>query len=294
MSRPIGLPPRRPVAPPVRTWVAILVLAAIAPALLGWLGMLMFLMFVLTFAVTQLRRWRRYARWQAGQARTDVWPIGLRPAPDLTRRQSEAMFRVFEQAKNGTAVLIDGGMVVGDRFVPNARLATPGEAVVLSALDAQRADPLACEPALRDPLWSDTVAQMVADRTELVGRFELTRQRVRTWESTYRHFDDYEVFNGMEESDARAELAAARNDLDDVGRELREMAGGPLLTDRSMWARVPRETVIRLARPVRAACDCRYGHYDYHAIVGARDGAATRECSVCSPPTRWVETGAGA
>jgi len=55
---------------------------------------------------------------------------------------------------------------------------------------------------------------------------------------------------------------------------------------------IPRDEVVDLPRGVRAECDCRYGHWALHAIVGHDDSGVLRECDVCQPPTRWRETGA--
>lgn len=178
----------------------------------------------------------------------------------------------------------------------------------VNALPDKVADPFAVGEEFRDPLWSETVETMAQDRTELVGRLRACERRLRTWVSTGPYPD----------MDVRAELVAAQDELSLIRGELMAAMGmprfpgdvntvdgkpkvyhGALPAEVSLtmdqWVKVPRETVVRLARDVHAACDCRYGHYAYHQLVPrAQDQAAgevMRECLVCEPPTRWIETG---
>ena len=177
-----------------------------------------------------------------------------------------------------------------------------------NALPPKTGDPLAVGEELRDPLWSETVETMRQERGELISRLRACEYRVRSWKRVGPYPD---VDAHRELVAAQDELALIRGDLlaaMEVPRfpgDVNTVDGQPKVhhgvlpskVTRTMdqWLKVPRDTVIVLPRAVHAACDCRYGHYAYHRLLTREsDGAAMRECTLCQPPTRWIETGASA
>jgi hypothetical protein len=266
--------PRAPMRPRTPHLIVALMALALATGLLSAPGMLAFLVVVLVVAVVQLRRWRRWARWQSEHAAH--WrPTGLLldrgpiSTADAQRIKQEWL------ARRNYVVMLDG----------------PAERVEIH----RPSDPLAVAPELRDPLWSETVGQIRADRTELLGRRSMCQERVRLWWAAGPA--DYGP-----DLDVRDEYSSARRELAEIDHEI-EVAktmstypytGGSRIVDDTSWRDVPRNATVRLPRGTHAACDCRFGHYAYHQIVSASEGAAVRQCDVCSPPTRWVEVGAEA
>ena len=178
----------------------------------------------------------------------------------------------------------------------------------VNALPPKAVDPLAVGEEFRDPLWGETVEMMRQDRTELVDWLNACERRVRSWQRVGPYPD---VDAHRELVAAQDELALARGDLM-AAMEVPRFPGNvntvdgqpkvhhgvlPSKVTRTIpqWVKVPRETVIVLPRAVHAACDCRYGHYAYHRLLTREsDGVAVRECTLCEPPTRWIETGASA
>lgn len=149
-------------------------------------------------------------------------------------------------------------------------------------------DGLAVGEQWRDPLWSITVSELGDQRQALADRIVVDQKRVAALAAALRDTDSPEVWQAPT---ARAELDSLRAELVDLRTQM--LAAGRSGA-RSMveWVAVPRAEVVELPRSVSACCDCRYGHYDYHAIVGHENGRVTRECGWCEPPTRWIEIGA--
>lgn len=177
-----------------------------------------------------------------------------------------------------------GARRLNEAGVPAASPLTSPAAPAAPAVDA----------ALRDPMWSETIAQMCADRTELVSRVRMCQARVDAWQAAPR--------TGWEHApgalDEQAEFDAAQIALHEARKELHVLAAACDETravrpggDLDAWARVPASALVRLPRGTHAGCDCRFGHYDFHAIVAVRDGFPVRECALCAPATRWIETG---
>lgn len=136
-----------------------------------------------------------------------------------------------------------------------------------------------------DPAWSNAISELSEQRRRLAARLATLQARVKGLRIALRN-------NPTADEDLRAELESQQAELD--GQRVVMLQAGRHAGIRSVqdWIAVPREDVVDLPRATRAACDCRYGHYDFHAITGFEDDRVFRECAVCEPPTRWVETGA--
>lgn len=152
---------------------------------------------------------------------------------------------------------------------------------VESVAEPARVDEKAAPQDLRDPLWSETVERESARRRALVRRMSDIAARL----------------DGLGPDAVDAAGRTYRECAVELARTLATVSGLPPVTvsqarDRLLaWVAVPAGEVVDLARPVRALCDCRFGHFGYHAIVGhdRASGAVTRECAYCEPATRWRE-----
>lgn len=89
--------------------------------------------------------------------------------------------------------------------------------------------------------------------------------------------------------DCTAVELAQFNDIDRPGRL---EVGMVLRRPSPHWLRVAREgTVLPIvARATRAVCACPNGHLELHQIVDHDGMRVRRECVVCDPPMRWIET----
>lgn len=277
--------PKPPVRPGGRDALVMMLLLALATGLLGAPGAIGFLVIVVVFSLVQWRRWHRWARYEMARESHALMSTGLLdlrgPIAAVGAERAGSVFGTWYRVdRNGTVAV----QVSGDgRINPGAAIHVP------------QPDFLAVDPVLRDPLWTDTVAQIRADRVELVGRKAMCTERLRAWKASNWTSGAYVDLNALKERDAAA------GELSTVGLEINAAkvmgvyrcppdAGSRALSD-AEWSQVPRNTIVRLPRGTHAACDCRYGHYAYHQIVEVDGGSPVRQCDVCSPPTRWIEVG---
>jgi hypothetical protein len=239
-----------------------LVLFAGAPA---W-GPLLLVAFATVYAAG-LWRWSR-ARIRAvryrppGSADDDVPSLLLSVNRVLSEDEAREVRRVWQQnTATGTIRVLDP-----DTPVTSAHLTTGGE-------------------QWRDPAWPNAINELSEQRRRLAARLAVLQARVKELRITLRNT---RTANG----DLRAELDSLLVELD--GQRAVMLQAGRHAGIRSVqdWIAVPREDVVDLPRAVRAACDCRYGHWDFHPITGSEGSRVFRECAVCEPPTRWAETGA--
>lgn len=239
-----------------------LVLFAGAPV---W-GPLLLVAFATVYA-TGLWRWSqariRAARYQPpGLTGGGMPSLLLSVGRVLSEDEAREVRRAWQQAAaTGTNRVLDP-----DDLVTSVHLTTGGE-------------------QWRDPAWLSAITELSEQRRCLAARLATLQARVKGLRIALRN-------NPTADEDLRAELESQQAELD--GQRVVMLQAGRHAGIRSVqdWIAVPREDVVDLPRATRAACDCRYGHYDFHAITGFEDDWVFRECAVCEPPTRWVETGA--
>lgn len=150
---------------------------------------------------------------------------------------------------------------------------------------------------LRDPRWSDAVEWLAQERRWLADRCEDAAFRLgRASASALHARGGRSAALGEQVTALDEELRAALGRIDPAPawRDDPVSAAEWLLSPKGhqaleAWIAVPADTVVSLPRATRADCDCRYGHWGFHAIVSHDGRGVLRECGECEPPTRWRE-----
>ena len=239
-----------------------LVLFSGAPA---W-GPLLLVAYATVYAAG-LWRWSqariRAARYRPpGSAGDDVPSLLLSVNRALSEDEAREVRRAWQQnTATGTIRVLDP-----DVPVTSAHLTTGGE-------------------QWRDPAWSNAINELSEQRRRLADRLGVLEARTRdprvaSWNA------------GTANKESRTEWDSLLAELDEQRAVMLQAGRHRGIRSVQDWIAVPREDVVDLPRAVRAACDCRYGHWDFHPIAGSEGGRVFRECAVCEPPTRWAETGA--
>lgn len=250
-------------------------LVAFAPPMTPWVLITFVLGMVLTVALSVLGG----PGWGLVLSYWCFWLMGLLRYRRARKARAMREWERFARVRASSAASI-----VGSYGVPSATMYPPDHKwagarvmdfdaapcvtcgqVVLHDPDCRRDDPLVAAFADRDRVWQRVIR---AERE----RRDVIRQRLVA-------VDERLVL-----------LRRGDPDLAGVVAERAQLCA-VIGTDVLRWARVPRTEVIELPRVTRAVCDCRFGHIDYHGIVSHEGARVVRECSICEPSTRWVETG---
>jgi len=141
-------------------------------------------------------------------------------------------------------------------------------------LAADLAAEAAFEESIRDPAWKAAIDARRAARQRLVDQFIDLATRLRKMPRTQRHSLGDE-FRGVE----KLVFATFGQRVSAMQPDVRER----------LDPEPPRDEVIHLDRPFQRISDCRYGHWDEHAIEEFGNGLVVRRCAYCEPSTRWTE-----
>lgn len=141
------------------------------------------------------------------------------------------------------------------------------------------------------PAWTAAIAKRRGQRERLVDQYVDLEGRIRRLRNPNPWANAYTLIDTAERAEAlERELVSVRglmrqmfgNFPKHVGRAI----GGDYI---GVEVEPPRDEVIHLDREFMLTGDCRYGHWDEHAIDDSGNGRVLRRCTYCEPNTRWTE-----